>query len=78
MVSFPRVLLGASQAYKEQRDKISESSVQMRDFLRQGAAMPPSKSEPNVSILDEATRNIVAQFDRVNVARRARRSSPKQ
>ena len=66
MMSFPRVLLGASQAYKEQRDKINESSVQMRDFLRQGAALPPSRSEPSIAILDEASRNMVAQFDRVN------------
>src|SRR6476469_2329963 len=34
MTSFPRVLLGVSQAYKEQRDKVFQSAAEMQQFLK--------------------------------------------
>ncbi len=66
MMSFPRVLLAVSRAYKEERSKVDESAVQLRQFLQEGSAMQPSVIEPDVSLLDTASRNMLKQFDRVN------------
>src|SRR5437868_404903 len=66
MTSFPRVLAGVAAAYKDEKDKVQESAVQMREFLRNSAAFQPSVAEPSTTILDEASRNMLRQFDRVN------------
>ena len=66
MMGFPQVLMAVSQAYKDQRDKIAQSAQEMRNFLQNSAALRPSSSEPNPGILDEAARNTLKQFDRVN------------
>src|SRR5438093_5090884 len=57
MMSFPRVLTGVSQAYKEQREKVLESAGQIRDFLRDSTAVRSSVTQPHTGILDEAARN---------------------
>lgn len=66
MMGFPQVLMAVSQAYRDQREKISQSALEMRNFLQNSAALRPSSLEPNPSILDEASRNTLKQFDRVN------------
>jgi uncharacterized protein YyaL (SSP411 family) len=67
MMSFPRVLAGVSQAYKEEKEKVLESAVQMRDFLRNTTtAVRSTTTQPNTAILDEAARNMLKEFDRVN------------
>src|ERR671925_517717 len=47
MTSFPRVLVAASQAYKEQRDKVLESAAQIREFLRGSTAIRSSSTQPH-------------------------------
>lgn len=66
MPSFPQVLLGVSQMYKEQKEKVEQSGAEMRKFLEASQAVPPSRREPDVFILDEALRNLMRQQDRVN------------
>jgi uncharacterized protein len=70
MISFPRVLAGVSSAYREQKSKVQESAAQMREFLQQSSALQPSGADtgrvPDTGILDEAARNMLSQFDRVN------------
>src|SRR5438067_446567 len=66
MMSFPRVLAGVSQAYKEQRDKVLESAAQIREFLQDSASVRSSATQPHTGILDEAARNLLKEFDRVN------------
>ncbi len=66
MISFPRVLMSVSRAYKEQHDKVTQSASEMRDFLRNSNELKPSSQQPNVAVLDEAARNSLQQFDRVN------------
>ncbi|MFL5732369.1 MAG: thioredoxin domain-containing protein, partial [Chloroflexia bacterium] len=66
MMSFPRVLEGVSQAYRQEKDKVHESAQQMRDFLSQATALRSTTTQPNTSILDEAARNLLKEFDRVN------------
>src|SRR6266496_4457413 len=66
MTSFPRVLQAVSRAYREQPDKVLQSAKEMREFLRNSNELKPSRGEPDASILDEAARNSLSQFDRVN------------
>ena len=66
MPSFPQVLQGVSQMYREQKQKVAESSAEMTKYLQSTQAVPPGRREPEVSILDEALRNLVRQMDRVN------------
>jgi uncharacterized protein YyaL (SSP411 family) len=66
MISFPRLLEAITQTYREQRDKVRESAGQLREFLRNSTDLRPSAAEPSVTVLDEATRNMLRQFDRVD------------
>src|SRR3954469_13661204 len=63
MMSFPRVLEGVSQAYREEKDKVLESAVQMRDFLSNTTSVRSTSTQPNTGILDEAARNMLKEFD---------------
>ena len=66
MISFPRLLTAIRQTYDEQRDKVQESAGQLREFLRSNTELRPSSTEPSAGVLDEATREMLKQFDRVN------------
>lgn len=66
MPSFPQVLLGVSKMYKEQPEKITEHTDEMRRLMQATQAVPPGRHDPDPSMLDEATRTLVSQFDRVN------------
>ena len=66
MTSFPRVLTSVARAYRERRDDIGKSARELSDFLSAGQALPPSPNEPNIAVLDEASRNLLRDFDRVN------------
>ena len=66
MMGFPQVLMGVSQAYREEREKVTKSAQEMRNFLQTSSALRPSYREPDLSILDEAVRGLTQQFDRVN------------
>src|SRR5437764_1193342 len=66
MISFPRLLMAITQTYKEQHDKVRESAGQLRDYLRNNTELRPSSTEPSTSVLDEATRSMLTQFDRMN------------
>lgn len=66
MPSFPQVLLGVSQMYREEKEKVEQSGVEMRKFLESSQAVPPSRRDPDVHILDDALRTIMRQQDRVN------------
>jgi uncharacterized protein YyaL (SSP411 family) len=66
MTSFPRILEAVAHTYSEQHDKVAQSAKEMAAYLRNSNELKPSRREPDVSILDEAARNILSQFDRVN------------
>ena len=66
MMGFPRVLEAVARAYREQKDKIAQSSDEMRRLLQSSGELKPSRSEPNLGILDEAVRTMLSQFDRVH------------
>ncbi len=66
MMGFPQVLMGVSQAYREEREKVLQSAQEMRNLLQASSAIRPSYREPDQSILDEAVRVLTQQFDRVN------------
>jgi uncharacterized protein YyaL (SSP411 family) len=66
MTSFPRILEAVARTYREQHDKVKQSAREMAEFLRNSNELKPSRLEPDTSILDEASRNILSQFDRVN------------
>jgi uncharacterized protein YyaL (SSP411 family) len=56
MMGFPQVLMGVSQAYREEPEKVLKSAQEMRNFLQTSSAIRPSSREPDKSILDEAAR----------------------
>jgi uncharacterized protein YyaL (SSP411 family) len=66
MTGFPRVLRGVSAAYREEPDKVRQNAAEMQAYLQQGLQLKPSKRSPDASVLDEAARNSLSQFDRVN------------
>jgi uncharacterized protein YyaL (SSP411 family) len=66
MTSFPRILEAVARTYREQHDKVRQSAKEMAEFLRNSNELKPSRREPDTSILDEATRNLLSQFDRVS------------
>src|SRR5687768_4591108 len=66
MMGFPQVLMGVSQAYSEEREKVRKSAEEMRTFLQTSSALRPSFREPDRSILDEASRELSQQFDRLS------------
>jgi uncharacterized protein YyaL (SSP411 family) len=65
MMSFPQVLLSVSTAFKEKADQIHEGTEQMKQYLQQSGTLRPSRSEPEVGILDAAARTLAGQIDRV-------------
>ncbi len=66
MTSFPRVLTSVSRAYRERRADVGQSARELSQFLSGGRELPPSRNEPSVAVLDEAVRNLLRDFDRVN------------
>jgi uncharacterized protein YyaL (SSP411 family) len=66
MMSFPQVLQAVSDAYTEKRERVYEGAEEMKRFLQESGTMRPSRSEPDVSILDSAARTLAGQIDRIN------------
>ncbi len=66
MTSFPRVLLAVSRAYKEQHDKVTQSAIEMREFLKNSNALKPNQRQLDITVLDDAVSNAMKEFDRVN------------
>lgn len=66
MTSFPRVLASVSRAYRERKLDVVKGAKEMSAFLSGGKELPPSPNEPSVVVLDEASRNLLSDFDRVN------------
>ena len=66
MPSFPSVLLSVSHAYTERRDDVRKGTKELREFLTSSKELPPPEGVPTVSVLDEATRTLLRDFDRVN------------
>ncbi|MEP6775538.1 MAG: thioredoxin domain-containing protein [Chloroflexota bacterium] len=65
MPSFPSVLLSVWRAYTERRDDVRKGAQELREFLSSSKELPPPEGTPTVSVLDEATRTLIRDFDRV-------------
>ncbi len=63
MAGFPRVLLGVHRAWEERRNEIRESAAEMTEQLQAFAALPRSQGKLEVSLLDNAARVILRNFD---------------
>jgi uncharacterized protein YyaL (SSP411 family) len=66
MPSFQNVLLAVSRAYNERREDVRKGTKELREFLSTSKELPPPEGVPTVSVLDEATRNLLRDIDRVN------------
>ena len=66
MPGFPSVLLSVSRAYAERRDDVRRGTQELREFLTSSKELPPPEGTPTVIVLDEATRTLLRDFDRVN------------
>ncbi len=63
MAGFPRVLLGVHRAWEERRNEIRDSAAEMTEQLQAFAALPRSQGKLEVSLLDNAARVILRNFD---------------
>jgi uncharacterized protein YyaL (SSP411 family) len=66
MPSFPSVLRSVSRAYTERREDVRRGTQELREFLSSSKELPPPEGTPTVGVLDEATRTLLRDFDRVN------------
>ncbi len=66
--SFPQVLLGVSQAYRETPDDIAHNAAQLKEVLQQNEGRLANSGKPVLSpeILDKAALTLLAQFDARN------------
>jgi uncharacterized protein YyaL (SSP411 family) len=64
MPSFPRVLLAVAEAYRQRRAEVERASTELVAHLHQQFRLPLESTTLRPSLLDEAARNLVPQFDR--------------
>ncbi len=63
MPGFPRVLLSVQQAWVDRREELIESAGQMTEQLESIGRVPVSEGDLDVSLLDEAARQLGRNFD---------------
>ena len=61
--SFKQVLLGVSEAWRDQRSAVESSGRNLTDHIRLSARLQPSVEPLETSLLDEAARGIAQSFD---------------
>jgi hypothetical protein len=66
MAGFPRILHGVSEAYHGRRSEIDASAARITEHLDTHFSTTPPSGALTPGLLDEATRNLAHQFDRVN------------
>lgn len=66
MPSFPSVLQSVSRAYTERREDVRRGTQELHEFLSSRKELPPPEGTPTVGVLDEATRTLLRDFDRVS------------
>jgi len=65
MPGFPRVLLSVAEAYRSQTDQVANTATAMLGELRRMGLAEESREVLTVEVLDNASRRIVANYDRV-------------
>ncbi|MGH2978649.1 MAG: thioredoxin domain-containing protein [Solirubrobacterales bacterium] len=63
MPSFRQVLEGVAEAWRTRRDEIRTSAPRTVEGLSAAARVRPSDEDPSPAVIDEAERNLAAQFD---------------
>jgi uncharacterized protein YyaL (SSP411 family) len=63
MPSFRQVLLAVSEAWRERRDDVDRSADDLREMLRQNAAVLPAASALDAGVLDRAYAELARRFD---------------
>ena len=66
MPGFPRVLIGAAEAYKERPDDIRETGTSLITELRRLSETSGSDQSINAELLDSAYNGIIRNYDSVN------------
>jgi uncharacterized protein len=63
MAGFPRVLLSVHRAWQERRDEIRQSAAEMTEQLQAYATLPNASGTLETTLLDNAARAILRNFD---------------
>src|SRR5438046_476380 len=63
---FRKVLEAVSDAYTNKREDVLENAEQIRDYLIKASQATPQTGELNISILEDAFRNLSRSFDGEN------------
>ncbi|HEV7589112.1 MAG TPA: thioredoxin domain-containing protein [Longimicrobium sp.] len=63
MPSFRQVLLAVSEAWRERRADVDRSADELREMLRQNAAVRPAASALDAGVLDRAYAELARRFD---------------
>ena len=66
MPGFPRVLLSVAEAYRSQTDQVANTATAMLGELRRMGLAEESREVLTAEVLDNASRRIVANYDRVH------------
>jgi len=66
MPGFPRVLLSVAEAYRSQTDQVANTATTMLGELRRMGLAEESREVLTTEVLDNASRRIVANYDRVH------------
>jgi len=66
MPGFPRVLLSVAEAYRSQTDQVANTATTMLGELRRMGLAEESRDVLTAEVLDNASRRIVANYDRVH------------
>jgi uncharacterized protein YyaL (SSP411 family) len=66
MPGFPRVLLSVAEAYRSQTDQVANTATAMLGELRRMGLAEESREVLTAEILDNASRRIVANYDRAH------------
>ncbi len=66
MPGFPRILLSVAEAYRSQTDQVANTATAMLGELRRMGLAEESREVLTAEVLDNASRRIVANYDRVH------------